>query len=457
MNGQKSTAPLRASIAETVHARRSRRARLDAAARLNWQFWRWRPKVSLCTLQIFAFFIGSIVLVQQRSQPWRPSMTLGQKTFPLAAVAFSGDGKTIMTAGNDGTTRLYDAETGAPGWTVDHRMMVNADLSPDGKWLAVSKADGSVDIWDVTKHKLTPVQRPGNTLEAGIVKFSPDSSQVAVALTDSRWIGVFQIPKENEQQLPAHFQVGGDSTSSVKFSQDGQRIVTSSVDGLVRVWGPIGQYSAQLIAAIRGDVNTFRSAVFSPDGKFVATACKDSTVRLWNACGENETRSILDPAPPEVNAHGNNWVARPLAVMKGHQQYVLAQTFSPDGERLATVSLDGCVRVWGGRDGRELAMLTPSSAARMATFSPDGKRLAAAGSDGTVQIWDRRCSERWYGKLLLPEFWLMIVLLPILIWSVRRDARSLGLNSAIVGIESPFPSTAPKPINPAADQSSPFS
>src|SRR5205085_1571813 len=92
------TPPLRAAVAETIHARRLRSERLDAVARLKWQFWRWRPKASLCTFQIFALLIGSVVLVYLRSQPWQATLKLGGKTYPLSAVCFSGDGKLVMTA-----------------------------------------------------------------------------------------------------------------------------------------------------------------------------------------------------------------------------------------------------------------------------------------------------------------------------------------------------------------------
>jgi WD40 repeat protein len=81
--------------------------------------------------------------------------------------------------------------------------------------------------------------------------------------------------------------------------------------------------------------------------------------------------------------------------------------------------------VWDGRNGDLLAKLTESGPWRSAVFSPDGSRISAAGIDGTVQVWDRRCSERWYGILALPELWfLLLVLFPALIWSIRRDRRS---------------------------------
>ena len=78
-----------------------------------------------------------------------------------------------------------------------------------------------------------------------------------------------------------------------------------------------------------------------------------------------------------------------LATLRGHEDLVRSVAFDPDGHRLATASADGTARLWDVRGGVELATLRGHEGeVYTASFSPDGRRVLTASEDGTSRIWD---------------------------------------------------------------------
>jgi WD40 repeat protein len=72
-----------------------------------------------------------------------------------------------------------------------------------------------------------------------------------------------------------------------------------------------------------------------------------------------------------------------------HSREVSGITFSPDGTRIATSSLDGTIKIWDAESGKVLSTLNPQAGEIYdLAYSPDGKRLVTAGEDGSARVWD---------------------------------------------------------------------
>jgi WD40 repeat protein len=86
------------------------------------------------------------------------------------------------------------------------------------------------------------------------------------------------------------------------------------------------------------------------------------------------------------------WDARSrrlLATLKGHKAAVCCVAVSPEGNRLASGSRDDTIKLWDTVTGKELLTLKGhSGSVYSVAFSPDGKRLASGSTDKTIKLWD---------------------------------------------------------------------
>ncbi|HEV3444878.1 MAG TPA: serine/threonine-protein kinase, partial [Gemmataceae bacterium] len=162
-----------------------------------------------------------------------------------------------------------------------------------------------------------------------------------------------------------HLQGHAARITAVMFSADGQRMVSQSSDGMVKVWDTAtGEEKLNL----RCEVGEAINLAFSTDGRRLATRHPDGTLKVWDAVTGEEKLTLKAQQRVE---HGLGSYSTRIA-------------FSPDGRWIAAGKSDGTVRVWDAATGQEKLPLKGAFLA----FSGDGQRIATSSEDQTVRVWD---------------------------------------------------------------------
>ncbi len=284
--------------------------------------------------------------------------------------SFSPDGKYIVTASDDQTAKVWDAETGGELLTFEeHNDSVwSAAFSPDGRYIVTASRNKTAKVWDAEtgKELLTLKGHSSSVLSAA---FSPDGRYIVTASID-KTAKVWGAETGKELlTLKGHSNL----VLSAIFSPDGRRIVTAGYDKTAKVWDA---ETGKELLTLEEHNDSVWSAAFSPDGRYIVTASSDKTAKVWDA----ET-------------------GKELLTLKGHSSSVLSAAFSPDGRYIVTASIDTTAKVWGAETGKEVLTLKEhGDSVLSAVFSPDGRRIVTAGYDRTAKVWEVGVLKRIVGQ-----------------------------------------------------------
>jgi WD40 repeat protein/tRNA A-37 threonylcarbamoyl transferase component Bud32 len=279
-------------------------------------------------------------------------------------------------------------------------------FSPDGRTLASASQDKTVRLWDIVTRRTRTILA-GHGDEVNWVAWSPDGRTVATA-SDDHSIRVWDASDGR-----ALGEVGRHDRAAVGvlFMPDGWSLISGGRDKLIRRWdlgarreiarwdSPVGD--VEYLALARHGTNLAIAGHRSHVGRIDWTkgrtldalpksvhAHRDPFARV-NAVGlSSDGRFVALPSDGHraaiLDADG-----RTLGVLYGHHTDVFSIAFSPDDHTLATASDDGSVRVWDVPSGSPRDVLMGHSGRIWSvTFSPDGRTLATASRDGTVKLWD---------------------------------------------------------------------
>ena len=345
-----------------------------------------------------------------------PHATFKISTGGFYALTFSPNGKLLASGSKGGKVRLWDATVKKQkglstfgGYTAmltlrGHKNRVSAlAFSRDGKTLITAGRSGSIRVWDTAtgSERFTCSGHFGNAL--GLVFSETDATFTSVY--GRTWNGVQLKDREVNTGNQISVRFLNMDREFAAISPDGKTIVAHEYweRKITKLWDVNArQAHSTLKEPSKKEQNSthkssFRAGfTFSPDSTIVASGRQDNVVQLWDT-------TVRQPSGLK-KFFGSVDGRHPRLTIRGHPVHVRTLAFSPDVKILAGGSNAGAVYLWDVHTGTKLSTLKEHlNRVSALAFSPDGKILASGSANGEIILWDTANGTKISGNIIEPR------------------------------------------------------
>jgi WD40 repeat protein len=310
-----------------------------------------------------------------------------------STISFSPDGKTIAAGNMDGTITIWNQQDQELQTINAHQGKVNSVVfSQDGHTLVSGGEDGSIRFWSWKKPEPQVIGGENDPPYA----ISPDWNLFVIAGKERDTI---QFWNRDTQQLKA---IKTHNIRVLKFSPDGQILVSGDNNGIIKLWDREGQELKTLKTLQSEEIEKIW---FSPDSQLFMSKSRiyrrgpdpDPTIRVWNRQELQQFRL----EPPEFASRPDDkffavepknalvrFAKQELQSVGSYPTTVKHVEFSPDNQ-IIVIENDETIKFLS-RDGQELQKINASS--------PNQNRLDDFGFSPDDQIFFTLVSNRPSGR-----------------------------------------------------------
>jgi WD40 repeat protein len=346
-------------------------------------------------------------LRQALARPGRTLVILAGHSGGVAQAIWNGDNSRVLTAGDDGTAKIWDAHSGEELLSLaGHADLVNqATWNGDESRILTASNDGTAKVWDAHSGEEL-LSLAGHSGRISQAVWNGDNSRILTTSDD----GTARVWDAQSGEELLNLAGHSGPVNQAIWNGDESHILTAGDDGTAKIWDA---HSGEELLSLAGHTDRVTQAIWNGDESRILTASADGTARVWDAQTGEEllsltghanwvTQAIWNGAESRILTASDDGTARVWDAQTGEELLSLAYTggwitqaiWNGDESRILTASADGTARVWDAQSGQELLTLAGhTSWVNQAAWNGAESRILTASSDGTARVWDTQSGQ----------------------------------------------------------------
>jgi len=361
---------------------------------------RTRPYLSLpASLLLLALALLPLCPDSLRSaeDPIRPLLVLKGHRENVFGIAFTPDGKHLLTVSGDPAIKIWDAASGktlktyAEGSAGHKQIILGVAVRADGNQFLTVSADNTLKVWDMpTSNALREIVVAA---QPRVLALSPDGSRLAAACVD----GKLRLWNVADAKLTGELDVGPRPVTHLAFAANGQMLASLAEDGELRLYNPASNARLVRLAAHPGPAT---GLAFAPGNNALYTTGAEGSLKVWTLPTPASLNLFSEPVGQLDTANDGSAflftagkTVRLGSLSKGELRttYTAAVDLTcaaASGPVVAGGTATGEVLLWHAKETKLLGRLPGQrGAVTSVALNSAGNQLASAGKEGVVRVW----------------------------------------------------------------------